>query len=308
MPYTDLIDVESLLVLRRGSAGRGALVTFDCRFDLGNPGAGRQAFAAAHIPGARYADLNHDLSSPVTPTSGRHPLPSPATAAAFFAAAGVGEETQVIAYDDGNGAFAARAWWLLNWLGHSQVAVLDGGFRAWVGYGAAVEAGGTVQSDVAADDLSGTTAVAPSLAAPHFAARPRPHSVAGAAEVLNALADPCRLLLDARAPERFAGSIEPLDPVAGHVPGAVNHPFTANLAADGRFLPAAQLRRLWLERLAGTDPAQAIVMCGSGVTACHNLLALARAGLPGAKLYAGSWSEWIRDPARPVARGAATPG
>jgi thiosulfate/3-mercaptopyruvate sulfurtransferase len=293
MPFTDLIEVESLDALRVGSAGRGGLVTFDCRFDLGAPDAGREAYAAAHIPGAQYADLNRDLSSPVTSASGRHPLPAPIAAAAFFAAAGVGAATQVIAYDDGHGAFAARVWWILNWLGHSRVAVLNGGFKAWTDYGGALESGGAAPN--------------PSLAA-HFAPHPRPQCVAHAADVLEALTDPRRLLLDARAPERFAGSVEPLDPVAGHVPGAVNHPFTANLAADGRFLSAEALRRLWLQRLAGTDPAHAILMCGSGVTACHNLLALARAGLPGAKLYAGSWSEWIRDPGRPVARGAATPG
>jgi thiosulfate/3-mercaptopyruvate sulfurtransferase len=291
MPFTDLIAVESLAAaLQDGSAARGRLVMLDCRFDLGNPGAGHQAYVEAHIPGARYADLNRDLSSPVTACSGRHPLPSPGAAAAFLAAAGVGDATQVIAYDEANGAFAARAWWILNWLGHREVAVLDGGFNAWVACGGAVESG------------------EPGVAAAQFTVRLRPHSVTTAAEVLAALNDPRRLLLDARAAERFLGSVEPLDPVAGHVPGAVNHPFTGNLDLDGRFLPVGELRRRWLSRLAGTDPAQAILMCGSGVTACHNLLALARAGLPGAKLYAGSWSEWIRDPARPVVRGAASTG
>jgi thiosulfate/3-mercaptopyruvate sulfurtransferase len=284
MRYDTLIDVEALRALL------AQVVLLDCRFDLADPGAGRRAWLNGHITGARHADLNRDLSGPVTPDSGRHPLPSPDALAAFFAASGVGEHTQVVAYDAGNGSFAARAWWLLKWLGHSGVAVLDGGFAAWV------DAGGAVESVEPARPLA---------SAAHGFARPAAHSVATAADVQAALADAGRLLVDARAPERFAGTIEPLDPVAGHIPGAVNHPFGTNLGPDGRFLPAAELRRRWLERLSGQKPENLIAMCGSGVTACHNLLALAVAGLPGGRLYAGSWSEWIRDPARPVARGAA---
>jgi thiosulfate/3-mercaptopyruvate sulfurtransferase len=282
MTFTTLIDVASLRDLRAES------VVLDCRFDLAKPGAGLKAYIAAHIPGARYADLNRDLASPVTADSGRHPLPSPAALTQFLVSLGIGDETQVIVYDDANGSFAARAWWLLNWLGHSHVAVLDGGFKAWVASGGAVESGEPV-TPVAAG-------------AKRFTARLRPETVMTAAEVLQAAEDPRRLLVDARAPERFAGSVEPIDPVAGHVPGAVNHPFTSNLTSESRFLPAAELRRLWLERLAGRAPHDMIAMCGSGVTACHNLLAMSLAGLPGAKLYAGSWSEWIRDPGRPVAR------
>jgi thiosulfate/3-mercaptopyruvate sulfurtransferase len=283
VPFTTLIDVESLVALA------GPAVLLDCRFDLSEPHAGRQAYAEGHIPGARYADLNHDLSSPVTPTSGRHPLPAPDVLADYFAAAGVGDQTQVIAYDDANGSFAARAWWLLNWLGHADVAVLDGGFKAWVA------AGGTVEV--------GEPELARGGEKPPFTMRLRSETVLTAADVQRALENPRRLLVDARAAERFAGTVEPLDPVAGHVPGAVNHPFTANLTQDGRFLPAAELRRRWLTRLRGTEPSAAILMCGSGVTACHNILAMTSAGLPGGTLYAGSWSEWIRNPERPVARG-----
>jgi thiosulfate/3-mercaptopyruvate sulfurtransferase len=284
MPFTTLIDVDSLIALE------GPVALLDCRFDLSDPGAGRQAYAAGHIPGARYADLNQALSSPVTPASGRHPLPEPQALAGYFAAAGIGDHTQVIAYDEANGSYAARAWWLLNWLGHAEVAVLDGGFKAWTAAGAPVEAG--------------EPPPAPGGGKPPFTVRLRPETVLTAADVQRALEDPRRLLVDARAAERFAGTVEPLDRVAGHVPGAVNHPFTANLRPDGRFLPAAELRRRWLTRLAGTEPPNTILMCGSGVTACHNILAMTSAGLPGGRLYAGSWSEWIRDSERPVARGA----
>jgi thiosulfate/3-mercaptopyruvate sulfurtransferase len=289
MPFTTLIDVDSLAALKVPA------VLLDCRFDLSEPRAGRRAYAAGHIPGARFADLNLDLSSPVTSTSGRHPLPRPDLLADFFAAAGIGDETQVIAYDDANGSFAARAWWLLRWLGHDAVAVLDGGFKAWVAAGGA--AGGAPLE-------SGESPPLPGRAKPPFTVSLRPETVLTAADVQRALGDPRRLLVDARAAERFAGTVEPLDRVAGHVPGAVNHPFTANLREDGRFLPPGELRRRWLTRIGGTEPSDAILMCGSGVTACHNILAMTSAGLPGGKLYAGSWSEWIRDPERRVARGA----
>lgn len=289
MSFTTLIDVDSLAALTSPA------VLLDCRFDLSDPDAGRRAYAAGHIPGARYADLDRDLSSPATSASGRHPLPAPDVLAGFFTAAGIGDQTQVIAYDDANGSFAARAWWLLRWLGHDSVAVLDGGFKAWVAAGGA--AGG-------APPESGEPAPAPGGANPPFTVRLRPESSLTAGDVQRALEDSRRLLVDARAAERFAGTVEPLDRVAGHVPGAVNHPFTANLAEDGRFLAAGELRRRWLTRLGGREPSDAILMCGSGVTACHNVLAMTAAGLPGGKLYAGSWSEWIRDPERPVARGS----
>ncbi len=282
MDFYTTIDVASLKALI-GAPGTAVL---DCRFDLAAPEAGRQAYLRRHIRGARYTDLNRDLSGPLTPSSGRHPLPAPDVLAARLGDLGIGEATQVITYDDANGAFAARAWWLLRWLGHARVAVLDGGMKAWIAAAGALESG---------EPQGG--------AAQRFAARIEKEAVLGTAELVEALKDRRRLLVDARAPERFNGTVEPLDPVAGHVPGAVNQPFAANLSPDGRFLPPAELKRRWLERLGGTAPGNVVAMCGSGVTACHNLLALEQAGLHGAKLYAGSWSEWIRDPKRPVARG-----
>jgi thiosulfate/3-mercaptopyruvate sulfurtransferase len=283
--FKTLIDVAALKPL----IGTPAVAVLDCRFDLAAPDAGRQAYLAAHIPTARYADLNRDLSAPVTSSSGRHPLPSPEHIAARLGELGVAHDTQVIAYDEASGGFAARAWWLLRWLGHAKAAVLDGGFKAWLAGGGALESGEP-------------PAGAPSPGQVRFTPRLDPHAVLSTAELIEALADPRHMLVDARAAERFAGTVEPLDPVAGHIPGAVNHPFTANLSADGTFLPPAELKRRWQERLAGKSPRDVIAMCGSGVTACHNLLAMELAELYGAKLYGGSWSEWIRDPERPVAR------
>jgi thiosulfate/3-mercaptopyruvate sulfurtransferase len=282
MHFTTTIDVASLKSL----IGNPGVAILDCRFDLAAPGAGRQAYLREHIRGARYADLNRDLSGPVTSSSGRHPLPAPDLIAARLGELDVGDSSQVIAYDEANGAFAARAWWLLRWLGHAKVAVLDGGSRAWIAAGGALDSGepqgGAVQ---------------------RFTPRIDHEAVLSTVELIEALKDQRRLLVDARAEERFTGAVEPLDPVAGHVPGAINHPFAANLSGDGRFLPPDELERRWLARLAGAEPGKVIAMCGSGVTACHNLLALELAGLNGAKLYAGSWSEWIRDPKRPVTRG-----
>jgi thiosulfate/3-mercaptopyruvate sulfurtransferase len=279
MEYRTLIDADSL----RQMLEQPDLAVIDCRFDLADPQAGRQAYLRGHIPGARYADLNRDLSAPIGPSTGRHPLPSPDAVAARLGWLGIGNHTQVVAYDESNSSFAARLWWMLRWVGHDAVAVLDGGFKAWVAGGGRLE-----QSEPAA----GTS---------HFTPRTDPHAVLSTAQFERALELGTTMLVDARAAERFAGRVEPIDPVAGHVPGAVSHPFSQNLAADGRFLPAAELRQRWQERLAGTSPASVVAMCGSGVTACHHLLSLEAAGLPGGKLYAGSWSEWIRDPRRQVA-------
>jgi thiosulfate/3-mercaptopyruvate sulfurtransferase len=291
--FHTLIDVESL----RKRQGESGLAVIDCRFDLANPEAGARAYVAGHIPGAGYADLNRDLSGPLTGSSGRHPLPNSGLFAKRLEELGIDNDTQVVAYDEANGSFAARLWWLLRWLGHARVAVLDGGIKAWIAAGGALEVGEA--SPPTAQSSPGAKSSPP---ARFFSPRPDSAAVVSTAEVAAALRDPGTLLVDARAAERFAGKVEPIDPVAGHIPGAVNHPFSANLDADGRFLPPTQLQARWLERLAGRDPRQVIAMCGSGVTACHNLLSLEVAGLPGAKLYAGSWSEWIRDPARPVAR------
>jgi thiosulfate/3-mercaptopyruvate sulfurtransferase len=287
MPFTTLIDAAGL----RDLVGKPDVAIVDCRFDLMNPEGGRRAYLEGHIAGARYADLNKDLSAPITATSGRHPLPAPEEFAATLHRLGIGRATQVIAYDDSAGAFAARAWWLLRWVGHPAAAVLDGGIKAWISAGGALESGDSMTLPVRA-------------AAQSLSAKVDTAAAIDTAEVQARLEDPAFLLVDARAAERYSGAVEPIDAVAGHIAGAVNQPFSANLAADGRFLPAPVLRRLWEKRLAGREAQQVAAMCGSGVTACHNLLSLEVAGFRGAKLYAGSWSEWIRDPHRPIARGA----
>jgi len=265
----------------------------DCRFELARPEWGALAWAAGHIPNALYAHLDQDLSGPRTALTGRHPLPAIAALSATFGRWGIDKEVQVVAYDQGVGAYAARLWWLLRWLGHPQVAVLDGGIGSWERAGLPLEAAATVR------------------APRHFTAAPAEELVVRTPALAQALAAGALrrgelTLVDARSADRFAGENETLDPVAGHIPGARNHPFSGNLDAGGRFLAVPELRRRWADTLRGRPAATLIAMCGSGVTACHNLLALEAAGLPGARLYAGSWSEWIRDPARPVARGAET--
>jgi thiosulfate/3-mercaptopyruvate sulfurtransferase len=284
--FTTLIGATDL----RDLVGKPDIAIIDCRFDLMNPEGGRRAYLEGHIPGARYADLNRDLSAPITATSGRHPLPSPGDFAGTLARLGVGRATQVIAYDDSAGAFAARFWWMLRWVGHPAAAVLDGGIKAWVSGGGALQSGEETPLPTMQGDR-------------HESAQANAAAVIGTAELEHRLSDPAFLLIDARAGERYAGTVEPIDAVAGHVAGAVNHPFSANLGADGRFLPAPLLRQMWEKRLAGRSLTQVAAMCGSGVTACHNLLSLEVAGFHGAQLYAGSWSEWIRDPHRPIARG-----
>ena len=261
-------------------------VVVDCRFNLADPAAGRRAYQAGHIPGARYAHLDEDLSAPVTATTGRHPLPDPARLAATLGAWGIGPGTQVLAYDDLGGMLAAaRLWWLLRWLGHTAVAVLDGGLPAWT------RAGLPLSTDV------------PVIAARTFIARPDDRLWLTVEQVQGLPAH--ELLLDARGAARYRGEMEPIDPVVGHIPGALNLPTESNLAADGCFLPAAALRARFAALLGERPAARVVHSCGSGVTACHNLLAMEVAGLSGSRLYAGSWSEWIRDPQRPVATGAA---
>jgi thiosulfate/3-mercaptopyruvate sulfurtransferase len=288
MPFKTLIDAHALQELT--ATPDSAVILLDCRFDLSDPQAGYRAYLTGHIPGAHFADLNQDLSAPVGPATGRHPLPDARAFAANMAAWGIHSTSQVVAYDEMNGSFAARAWWLLRWVGHPAVAVLDGGLKAWVAAGGALARGEHGRTPV-------TLKITPPAPAVDNAA------VLSAAQVTALLADPRRLLVDARAAERYAGHIEPIDAVAGHIAGAVNHPFTLNLDADGHFLPPEQLRERWQPQLQGRSPTDVVAMCGSGVTACHNLLSLEIAGLSGAKLYAGSWSEWIRDPSRPIARG-----
>jgi thiosulfate/3-mercaptopyruvate sulfurtransferase len=258
-------------------------VVADCRFELGKPDAGREAWCAGHVPGAVFADLEADLSAPVTPRTGRHPLPAPIDFAATLGRLGIGNASNVVCYDSGSGAFAARLWWMLRWVGHDAVAVLDGGFAAWVAERRPVSTAATMRTPV------------------RFVARLRPEMVCDADEVVRALARGERLV-DVRGAERFAGQVEPLDAVAGHVPGAVNLPYLENLGANGRFRSAGEIASLWGSRTGAAPGRAPICMCGSGVTACQGLLALEAAGIPGGRLYAGSWSEWIRDPARPVAR------
>lgn len=262
-------------------------VVVDCRFDLANPAAGQAAFLAGHLPGARYAHLDDDLAGPRTATSGRHPLPAPDAFVATCRRLGIGPGTPVVAYDAAGGAIAARLWWLLRFFGHADVRLLDGGLPAWVAAGLPLEAG---------------PAAAPRVAGPAFRPGPPLETIRSAGELLGPGAP---LLIDVRAAERYAGTLEPIDPVAGHVPGALNVPFARALGPDGCFRPPGELRALFGPVLGDRPPATVAVMCGSGVTACHGLFALARAGLHGAALYPGSWSEWLRDPARPVARGTA---
>jgi thiosulfate/3-mercaptopyruvate sulfurtransferase len=256
---------------------------FDCRHLLNDPVAGRAAYARSHLPGAFFLHLDEDLSGPTNGRNGRHPLPDPQRLADRLGAAGVSAETQVVAYDDSGGMFAGRLWWLLRWLGHDRVAVLDGGIDHWIGEGRAV-----------------STAVPRS--APAVLKVDLRDSVVSSDAVLAGLEAQRFRVIDARSPDRFRGENETLDAVGGHIPGARNRFFRDNLDAAGRFRPASDLRREFLTLLAGIDPAQVVMSCGSGVTACHNLLAMEIAGLPGARLYAGSWSEWCSDPTRPVAR------
>ncbi|WP_236943652.1 sulfurtransferase [Jeongeupia sp. USM3] len=275
----------SLLIEPQALAARlGDCVVVDCRHDLAAPDAGCKAYDAGHIPGAVFAHLETDLSGPKSGLNGRHPLPAPEALAEWAGRAGIGARTQVVAYDASGGMFAARLWWLLRWLGHERVAVLDGGWQAWLAAGLPVSA-----------EVAQPTAV-------RFDARPDATVVVDMLQVRANLDEPACLVVDARSPERYRGLGETIDPVGGHIPGAANRFFQHNLDAGGRFKPAAQLRDEWLAVLGEYPPAGLICQCGSGVTACHNLFALELAGLPGARLYPGSWSEWCAHPDNPVAR------
>jgi thiosulfate/3-mercaptopyruvate sulfurtransferase len=258
---------------------------FDCRHDLRNVEYGRQAYARGHIPGALFLHLDDDLSGARTGGNGRHPLPEVARFAGRMSACGVDAATQVVAYDNEGGIFAARLWWMLRWLGHEKVAVLDGGLAGWKRSGHALE-----------DSV-------PVVEPRDFVARPQDMAV-DVGQILDDFGTEWMLIVDARSPERFRGENETLDPVGGHIPGAVNRYYLDNLDGDGWFFkPAEQLRGEFLKLLDGRPAEQVVQQCGSGVTACHNLLAMELAGLSGSRLYPGSWSEWCADPARPVARG-----
>ncbi|MEJ2083571.1 MAG: sulfurtransferase [Acidobacteriota bacterium] len=282
MTYTTLVDVQTLA----SHIDQPSWVLFDCRFSLADPSRGRRDYLSGHIPGAQYLDLNQDLSAPVIPgKTGRHPLPTEQEAAHLFGSRGVSAETQVIAYDDMSGAIAARLWWMLKWLGHDAVAVLDGGWNEWITSDGATRPG--AEHRVPAD----------------FRARLRPQLVVTTDEIRRRRNRSGFRLLDARAPERYRGETEPIDPVAGHVPGAISAPFRDNLDSQGRVLAGAELRQR-LEPLLGSSPAsEAVAYCGSGVTAAQDILAFELAGLGRPRLYVGSWSEWITDAENPIAVG-----
>ncbi|MFW1676795.1 sulfurtransferase [Pontibacter sp. JAM-7] len=280
--FHTLLDAETLFqTLKQDTAD---VLLLDCRFDLADPQAGLFAYSEGHLPGAFFLDLERHLSAPVTESTGRHPLPDPNALLATLNSFGLTAGHQVVVYDDCGGAMAARAWWLIRWLGHEAVALLDGGIQAW---------------QAVAGELSRVMPVAE--AGQDYQPRPQPQLALALDALLPTLKMAKAVLVDARAAARFRGEMEPIDPVAGHVPGALNRPLTDNLV-QGRFKPAEQLAREWVALLQGLPAASVVHMCGSGVTACHNLLAMEHAGLSGSRLYPGSWSEWILDPQRPVAQ------
>jgi thiosulfate/3-mercaptopyruvate sulfurtransferase len=261
-------------------------VVIDTRHDLGNPDRGPAAYAEGHIPGAYFMHVDHDLAGPKTGKNGRHPLPNLGEFARKLNERGVAPGRQVVVYDDMGGNYAVRLWWMLRWLGHDKVALLDGGYPKWA----------TEQRPIAKE--------VPASRAGRFVPRPHLGSAVDVSFVERFAGSPGMRLVDARVAERFTGQQETIDPVAGHVPGAANRFWKENLDGDGRFKPAARLRAEFDALLDGLDPSQVVHMCGSGVTACHNIFAMELAGLPGSKLYPGSWSEWCAEPSRPVAKGA----
>ncbi|SEM81842.1 thiosulfate/3-mercaptopyruvate sulfurtransferase [Pseudomonas sp. ok272] len=283
MPIAQLISPTDL----DRKKDQPGLVILDCRFALEDPDYGQRSYAEGHIAGAAFADLERDLSGPVVKgVTGRHPLPTPPALNERLQAWGIHPDSDIVLYDDGPGAFAARAWWLLAWLGKRDgVFILDGGLKAWHAAGLPLSLDA---SSLSRGTFNGTPDHALLLDAEHLQKR---------------LALPTLTLLDARGLPRFRGEVEPIDPVAGHIPGAQCAAFTDNLGADGRFLPAEQLKQRFAEKLAGRSPTELVAYCGSGVTACHNLFALCLAGYPLGTLYAGSWSEWITDPTRAIATG-----
>jgi thiosulfate/3-mercaptopyruvate sulfurtransferase len=276
MSFQTIIDPTTV----QKHLGRPDWIIVDCRFDLARPEVGRQAYERGHIPGAVYAHLNDELSGPPLTDCGRHPLPSPDALITLFSRLGIDRSKQVLAYDDSGGAIAARLWWMLGYMGHADVAVLDGGWPLWLESGRPVSTGR--ESNPPAE----------------FSGHPQTLWLVLLDDVQNV-----PLLVDSRAPERYRGEIETIDPVAGHIPGAINYPYSNNLAADGRFLPTEQLRQQFSDLLGSSGAAEAAFYCGSGVTACHNLLTLAHAEMGRGRLYVGSWSEWCADPERPISTG-----
>jgi thiosulfate/3-mercaptopyruvate sulfurtransferase len=285
MAYETLVSSDELSMLLQ-SSHRSDVLVLDCSFDLGDIEAGHRAYLAQHILGAHYVDLAQTLSGPRNGSNGRHPLPAAADFAGALCALGAHPHTQVVAYDQSEGMYAARLWWLLRWTGHRRAAVLDGGLAAWI------QAGHTVTDSPTAAPVPGSYTLRAPLS-----------RLVSFEQVLAQVGRTEQLVVDARASDRFQGKNESLDPVAGHIPGALNRPFRDNLRPDGRFKPAAVLRQEWQTLLGNASATQVVNQCGSGVTACHNLLAMEVAGLQDAALYAGSWSEWCSRPEAPVATG-----
>jgi len=280
MSFTSVVSVADLKL----HLNDPEWVVCDCRHDLADYQAGRRAYAQSHIPGARFLHLDEDLSGPKTGVNGRHPLPHPITFTLRLAALGIDNAKQIVAYDASGGCYAARLWWMLRWVGHERAAVLDGGWGAWL------------------EEHQPVTAVVPAQNAATFNPRLQPQLAVDTAFVAAHLHRPEVRVLDARSADRFRGENETLDPVAGHIPGAANRFFRHNLDAKGRFKSSVELKREFTELLNAHPPQNVVHQCGSGVTACHNLLAMEIAGLAGSRLYPGSWSEWCSNPARPVAR------
>ncbi len=283
MPYTTIISPADL----RPHLGDPAWAVFDCRYVLNDEARGERDYRQAHIPGAVYAHVKRDLAGLIIPgQTARHPLPAPDGFAEQLSRWGVDADVQVIVYDDSGGAMAARLWWMLQWLGHPAVAVLDGGWPAWQEAGYPVAVGEETRP------------------ARRFTPHLHPELLQSVAEVERLRTDPRYRLFDSRNADRYRGENETIDPVAGHIPGAHSAPYVENLDASGRFLPPDALRARFRALLGDVPAEQSVFYCGSGVTAAHNLIALAHAGLGQGRLYAGSWSEWITDPARPIATGA----
>jgi thiosulfate/3-mercaptopyruvate sulfurtransferase len=279
MPFRTLINSDTLST----HLGDPSWVVVDCRFKLDDPAWGAREYAARHIPGAIYADLDRDLSGEKNGRNGRHPLPAPGSLAKTLGNFGIDETVQVVTYDQDSGMYASRLWWMLRWMGHEDVAVLDGGFTGWLTDGRPVTAGVEARG------------------ARRFKDRPRPEMIVSVDEVASRIRQPDWLLVDARAPERFSGRMETIDKKAGHIPGATNQFFKWNVDENNRLRDRDTLRDRWDRALSGVPADHVVCYCGSGVTACQNLLTLEHIGLSGARLYPGSWSEWSSDPARGVA-------
>lgn len=279
MSFSTLVDVATL----KAHLDDPDWLVVDVRHQLADTAYGERAYAAGHLPGACFLHCDRDLSGAMNGSNGRHPLPDVQTLIARLGEIGIGPQTQVVVYDDAQGMIAGRLWWLLRWLGHTRVALLDGGIQAWLAAGESL------------------TSAVPQRTPSAFVGQAQAFTV-DADFVLKMIGNPQGCLVDARGPDRFRGENETMDPVGGHIPGALNRCFKDNLLADGRFKPADQLRSEWLTLLAGHGPEAVVHQCGSGVSACLNMLAMEIAGLPGSRLYPGSWSEWCADPARPVAR------